>query len=86
MAESFRLPNFHQRTAIIGRTGSGKTQFGAWLLSHAPFDKQPYVMIDYKGDDLLNSIDRVREIGLKEVPKHAGLYTIRPTPSENAGV
>lgn len=82
----FRLPTNQQRVAVIGRTGSGKTQFGAWLLSHAPFDRQPYVVIDYKGDELLGAIDRIREIGLKEVPKHPGLYTIRPLPSEEIDV
>lgn len=78
----FRLPTITERTAVIGRTGSGKTQMSAWLLSHAPFDRQPFVVIDYKGDDLLGSIDRIREISLKEVPKHPGLYTVRPLPSE----
>lgn len=54
---------------------------GAWILSGAPFDKQPYVIVDYKGDDLLNSLsDRVREIGLGEVPKHPGLYIVKPLP------
>lgn len=86
MSELFRFPSNQQRVAVIGRTGSGKTQFGAWLLSQSGFDKQPYVVIDYKGDELLGSIDRVREIGLKELPKHPGLYTIRPTPSENDAV
>lgn len=76
----FRLPSNRQRVSIFGRTGSGKTQCGAWLLSTAPFDKQPYVMLDYKGDDLLGSIDRVREIGFNEVPKHPGLYSLRPRP------
>lgn len=80
--ETFRLPNNTQRVAVIGRTGSGKTQFGTWLLSKSSFDRQPYVVIDYKGDDLLCSIDRIREIGLREVPKHPGLYTIRPTPDQ----
>lgn len=78
MATEFRLPTLKQRTAVIGRTGSGKTQFGAWLLSLSGFDKQPFVMVDYKGDDLLNSIDRVKEIGPTEVPKFPGLYIIRP--------
>lgn len=86
MSQGFRLPNLTQRTAVIGRTGSGKTRFGMWLLSEADFDKQPFVMIDYKGDDLIAGVDRVREIGLNEIPKHPGLYTIKPLPSENDAV
>lgn len=77
-AAHFRLPTNQQRVAIMGRTGSGKTQFGAWLLSQAPFDIQPYVIVDYKGDDLLNSIDRAVEIGLNEVPTQPGLYIVHP--------
>lgn len=79
----FRLPTNSQRVAVMGRTGSGKTVLGAWLLSKAPFDKQPYVMIDYKGDELLNGIDRVREIGLKDIPKQPGLYIIHPKPKDD---
>jgi len=77
----FRLPTNSQRVAVMGRTGSGKTVLGAWLLSMSPFDKQPYVMIDYKGDELLNGIDRVREIGLKDkLPTQPGLYIVHPKP------
>ena len=64
----FKLPSFKQRLAIIGRTGSGKTQAGAWILANAPFDKQPYVIVDYKGDDLLGAIDNVEQIDLNYVP------------------
>lgn len=82
----FRFPTFKQRVAIVGRTGSGKTQMGAWLLSQAPFHKQPYVIVDYKHDDLLNSSDRVREIDLSEVPRKPGLYILHPRPDDDEGV
>lgn len=74
----FRLPANTQRTSIIGRTGSGKTVAGSWVLSEAPFDKQPYIIVDYKGDELLNSSDRIKEIDLKTVPKQPGLYIVHP--------
>jgi DNA helicase HerA-like ATPase len=76
----FTLPRPDERVLILGSTGSGKTTFGAWLLSIAPFDKMPYVIIDYKRDDLLNSIDNLREITLDELPKEPGLYHIKPNP------
>lgn len=82
MSAGFRLPTNTQRTAIIGRTGSGKTQFAAWLLSLAPFDKQPYVIVDYKRDVLLNAIDRIEEIRLGYVPKKPGVYIVKPLPDE----
>ncbi len=76
----FRFPSRSQRVTIVGRTGSGKTYKGAWLLSHAHFDKQPYVIVDYKGDALLNSVERIREIGVHEaLPKQPGLYIVHPT-------
>lgn len=75
----FRFPSVSQRVTVVGRTGSGKTYKGAWLLSHAPFDRQPYVIVDYKGDDLLNGIERIREIGQHEpLPKQPGLYIVHP--------
>lgn len=76
--QSFRLPRDDQRVAVIGRTGSGKTVKGAWLLAKSNFMRVPRVIVDYKGDTLLNSIDRIEEIGFKTVPRHGGLYIIRP--------
>jgi hypothetical protein len=78
---TFRLPNLTQRISVVGRTGSGKTAFAAWLLSVSPFHKQPYIIIDYKGDVLLNSVDRVREIGLQDkIPTKPGVYIVHPRP------
>jgi len=75
----FRLPTNSQRVTVVGRTGSGKTWFGAWLIEKAPFECQPYVIVDYKGDALLQSIEGIREIGLNEAPPtKPGLYTVKP--------
>jgi len=76
----FTLPQPDERVLILGSTGTGKTTMGAWLLSRAPLDEMPFVIIDYKRDDLLNSIDFRREIGLNEFPKEPGLYHIKPSP------
>ncbi len=76
----FTLPRPDQRVLILGSNGSGKTVLGANLLSVAAFDQMPYVMIDYKRDELLNSIDRRREIGLTDIPNHPGLYHLKPNP------
>lgn len=80
--ETFRLPDTSHRVAVVGRTGSGKTQFGAWLLSLAPFDKMPYIIFDYKGDDLLAK-SGAKLISIKDSPpKKAGLYIVRPHPDD----
>ena len=79
----FRLPRTDEHTAILGCTGSGKTTLAAWVLSNAPFDQMPYVAIDYKNDELLAKISRLKEIDLDEtIPDKPGLYVIRPLPSE----
>jgi DNA helicase HerA-like ATPase len=77
---SFSMPRPDQRVLILGSTGSGKTTVGAWLLSQSNFDEMPWIMIDYKRDALLNSIDRRRQIGLNEIPKEPGLYHVKPNP------
>lgn len=78
----FRFPNTTQRTAVIGRTGSGKTQFGVWMLSNADFMAQPYVIIDFKRDKLIGAIPHAKPIGYNEVPKEAGIYILRTSINE----
>lgn len=80
---AFRLPGTSHRVGIFGRTGTGKTRKGVWVLSHAPFDKLPYVVLDYKLERLFSRVDRVRPIGLTEKPPKApGLYIIQPEHTE----
>jgi hypothetical protein len=82
-AETFRVPNNTERTMIFGDTGSGKTQFGAWLLSRQDLKHHVWVITDYKGDDLLNSLERTRDIDYGEVPKKPGLYILHARPDED---
>lgn len=82
----FRLPSVSDRLLVAGRTGSGKTRMGAWVLSEAPFDQQPYVVVDYKGEDLFAMTDSIREIGYRDVLKHPGLYILRPRSDEAEAV
>ena len=51
-----------------------------WALSHAAFHQQPYVILDYKRDDLVAQVDYLKQIGLNELPKRPGLYVVRPQP------
>lgn len=75
----FRLPSLTQRVSVSGRTGSGKTRFSAHLLSKAAFDKQPFIIIDFKGEELFMLTDSIREIGLHEgLPTKPGVYVTRP--------
>jgi hypothetical protein len=83
----FKFPNASSRVSICGATGSGKTRFGVWLFGMcSDFKKRPYIIFDFKGDDLIAQIDRAEEIDLKANPKHPGLYIVRPQPDMEAGV
>jgi hypothetical protein len=75
----FIWPDDDEHTAIMGRTGSGKTVMGGYVLSRKNFQTDTWVMIDYKGDDLLNSITRAREIDYNIVPQQPGLYILHAT-------
>jgi DNA helicase HerA-like ATPase len=77
----FHLPAVNHRTLIAGRTGSGKTQLGAWLLSKMPLDEMPFIIVDYKRDALLNASSRIKQIGYNDLPKYPGLYILHPDPS-----
>lgn len=82
---SFRLPSNDEHTAVVGRTGSGKTQLGIYLLGKQNLKRDVWYVLDYKGDDLIAAIDRARHIDFHETPDAPGLYVLhsRPDQSEN---
>lgn len=74
-----RLPDTSHRLAVIGRTGTGKTQAAAWFLSQQPIEHMPWLVFDWKGDKLLNDI-RAKEIEVgAPLPKKPGVFIVRPT-------
>lgn len=80
-----KFPGNHDRLAVIGRTGSGKTQAAAWHLSGKNFRKQPWLITNTKGDPLLNEIGAipgVRNIEIDETPEEPGLYMVSPLPDQ----
>jgi hypothetical protein len=82
-APPFRLPGARDRLAVLGRTGSGKTHFAAWSLSHGNWDRVPWIVIDYKYDPLIAQIPQLEEIKLSAtIPKAPGLYVVHPLPSQ----
>jgi hypothetical protein len=81
-----RTPNDTQRHAIIGSTGSGKTQAGLWHLSHRNFHLMPWLIYNWKGDESIDAIPGSYEIGLDEIPADKGVYIVKPLPHEEDAV
>lgn len=85
----FRLPGPTDRTAILGRTGSGKTTMAAYILGESNIDKIPWVFIDYKGEDVFEDIRRAERDVITDLeptdiaPKKPGLYHMQPVPGED---
>ena len=82
---SVKFPGRHDRLAVIGRTGSGKTQAAAWHLSEKDFKRQPWVIVNTKGDPLLNEIGEfpgVHQIDVSQTPGEKGLYIVSPLPGQ----
>lgn len=77
---AFRFPNPDEHSAVVGRNGSGKTRMGAWLFSKRDLANTRNVIVDYKGEELFSSLERIHEISLNELPKENGLYIVRSRP------
>jgi hypothetical protein len=66
---------------VVGRTGSGKTQFGMACLSHRSFDKMPWVIMNFKDDGLINRLPATHLDELKlPAAKHMkrGIWVVHP--------
>ena len=77
-----RLPGASDRIVIVGRTGSGKTQAAIFHLSRQDFDARPWIIIDYKGDDLIRGIKKAEQIDYSIVPDDPGIYILSVLPGE----
>jgi hypothetical protein len=78
-APTFAFPSLSDRVTINGATGSGKTVAGAWLLSEARFDKQPFIIVNFKREALFRKIQRAVQIGIDDpIPTKPGIYHFEP--------
>jgi hypothetical protein len=83
----FKLPSATDRMCVLGRTGSGKSHFAVWALSHANWPHVPWLILDYKRDPLIAEIPGLQEYKLgRKLPKAAGLYHVRANPQDNDAV
>lgn len=79
-----RLPNNSQRLALVGRTGTGKTQAGVWHLSKRNLETFPWIVFNWKQDELINSIPYATHIDLSDSLRSVrhGVFIVTPLPDE----
>lgn len=80
-----KFPGVEDHVAVIGRNGSGKTTFAAWLLSGKDFNAQPACIVNTKGDAFIDEIAKikgVKTISIHDTPGEKGLYIVNPLPHE----
>lgn len=82
-----RLPKDNERLTVLGMTGSGKTIAGLWHLSNRSYDKMPWIIFDFKGDETINDIPGAQYVDLdSKPPKKKGLYIVQPDVEDTDGV
>lgn len=85
--KTFVPPTDQDRVAIVGATGSGKSTFAFWLFGEtANYDRMPWIIIDYKGEEIVQALLKNKDAFLvsldKPVPTKPGIYVVRPTPRD----
>ena len=82
--QKWNLPDDTQRIVVVGMTGSGKTHGAMWHLGLRNFDEKPWVVYDWKRDELINSIEGTFELGVNApAPEHPGLYIVHPVVDDD---
>lgn len=76
------LPGPEDRTLIVGRSGSGKTQAGLWHLALQDWDKRPWMVLDFKRARMIRELVEphatLHAIDDLSMPSRPGLYIVRP--------
>ena len=75
------FPSDEERLAILGATGSGKTQAALWHLSYRNYHLMPWIVYNFKSDKSINAIPYLVECPLNVLPVKPGVYVVRPRPS-----
>lgn len=77
----WKLPLNDDRTSIVGKTGSGKTVFGVYLLLVSRlYQKMPWIIFDYKGDEFIRKIPVVNIDVRSKPPTDPGIYLAHMSP------
>lgn len=87
MTSTFRFPTDQQRIVILGATGSGKTNVGMWHLSNRDFLENPWVIYNFKNDELIDGVQGFQHIDVDAPPpERPGIYVVHPSPGEESEV
>ena len=73
-------PSNRQRILVLGKTGTGKTCAAVWHLSQKDFTRSIWIVLNHKGDDLIDSIEGAHHVDLDFRPTKNGLYIYHPIP------
>lgn len=81
---TFRFPRSSDRVFVCGQTGSGKTFGGVWVLSNMDIDARPWIVLDFKNDDLINGISKAQNLEYGDpLPTKPGIYILKCRPEDN---
>ena len=81
-----RSPTEQNRTVVLGRTGTGKSQFAWALMSTRNYHEMPWVIIDYKREDLIDDTVKACRGFIKDIsprdkpPTKPGVYRMLCAP------
>lgn len=81
-----RIPDETNRIAIVGATGSGKTQAELWQLSMRDIQSRPWVIFNWKADKSIDGIPGADFIDLDTIPIKPGVYIYHPHPDQGPEV
>lgn len=80
---AFRWPATSHRTLLLGSTGTGKSVRGFHVLANQPITQMPYIVFDYKNEELLNNIYHAKQIDFSDNPREPGVYILKAVVTED---
>jgi hypothetical protein len=76
---TFKLPNDQQQLLVLGQNGSGKSVAAVWHLAQKDLENSQWVVINHKGDELIDAIPYAKHLKMDERPKkEPGVYVYHP--------
>lgn len=78
-----RLPDNSQSILVIGKNGSGKSRAAVWHLAQKPLDRFPWIVLNHKNEELIDSIPGAQMVDMNFTPKKPGLYIYHPIPEKD---